>query len=287
MRADELLVWAEERLKSSPALDHWQKGRELIEAEDLLMFVLDRDEIDPDDEVAPAQVRRFERLVERRFTGEPVPYIKGWAEFRGLRITARPGAFVPRDSSEFLAEQAVRRLRGRRDPVHVDLATGVGPVALAVANEVPGATVFGTDLSARAVALARANARRLGLPVRFIEGDLFAPVPASVAGRVDVITLHPPYVGRREVRLLPEEVRRFEPVESLTDRSPQGLGLIERAAGEAGDWLRRGGWLLVEVSPDRSRAVAALFRRAGFGEVRSTRGGLGVTRVVTGRKMRR
>jgi release factor glutamine methyltransferase len=282
MRARKLLREAEEALKASPALDHWQKGRELIEAEDLLAYVVG-EEPDPDFRVPKAARRRFRKLIDRRATGEPVPYIKGYAEFRGLRLVARPGSFVPRDSTEFLAEQAVRRLRGRRGPTAVDVATGSGPVALAMANEVRSATVYGVDLSEKAVKLAGKNARRLGLPVYFLAGDLFSPLPDSLPGTVDVITLHPPYVGRREVKDLPDEVRRFEPVEALTDRSPRGLGLIERTAGESGHWLRPGGWLLVEVSPDRSRAAAAILRRAGLSSVRSTRGGLGVTRVIVGR----
>jgi release factor glutamine methyltransferase len=285
MRADDVLERAEERLKSSPAIDHWQRSRELIEAEELLLFVLDVDELEPDDEIPPAKLRRFDRLIERRFAGEPVPYIKGFTEFRGLHIGTRHGVFVPRDSTEFLAEQAVRRLRRRKDPIHVDLACGGGTVALAVANEVPSAEVYGTDVAGDAVALAKSNARTLGLKATFVQGDLFAALPRRLAGNVDVITLHPPYVGKREMRELPDEIRRFEPVHTLSDGSRFGLKLLERAARESEGWLRRGGWLLIEVSPDRSRAVATILRRHGLGEVRSTKGGqLGVTRVVTGRR---
>ncbi|MFL5797573.1 MAG: N5-glutamine methyltransferase family protein [Actinomycetota bacterium] len=282
MTGQELIDEAVEVLEDSDAIDHWQNDRERIEAEELLDHVVGPDWTAEDDIPAPA-ARRFRALIARRATGEPVPYIKGYAVFRGLRLIARRGVFVPRDSTEFLAEQAVRRLRTRRDPVHVDLATGSGPVALAVAHEVPGAEVHGADLSALPIRVARQNARRLGLTVRFHRGDLFGPLPARLAGRVDVVTFHPPYVGRREVRTLPAEVLAFEPLESLTDHSPRGLGLIERTAGEAWDWLRPGGWLLVEVSPDRSRQVAAVLRRAGYADVRSTKGGIAVTRVLTAR----
>src|SRR5207249_2299176 len=126
-------------------------------------------------------------------------------------------------------EQAVRRLRRRRRPLAVDLATGSGPVALAMANEVPHAEVLGTDSDGPAVRLARDNARRLGLSVRFVHGDLFAALPRRLLGALDVVTFHPPYVGRREVRTLPREIVDFEPVRALTDMSPRGLGLIERA----------------------------------------------------------
>lgn len=282
MITSELVEWAERTLKESPAIDHWQTGRERIEAEELLEFLLG-DLPDPDDEMPTFIRRRYERLVERRATGEPVPHIKGFVEFRGLRLLARPGVFVPRDSSELLVQQATRRLRGRRDPLAVDLATGTGAIALSVANEVRTATVLGTDLSSDAVSLARTNARRLDLPVRFLRGDLFSSLPRKLRGRVDVVTFHPPYLGRGELRELPDEIRRFEPEEALTDRSPRGMRLIDRAAAEAWEWLRRRGWLLVEVSPDRSRQVAAILRRAGYGHVRSTKAGLEVSRVLTAR----
>ena len=283
MNAQELIDEAEERLLASRALDHWQKGRERIDAEDLLTEILGEDWT-ADDEVPAPAARRFRRLVERRYAGEPVPYIRGYVEFRGMRLLARPGVFVARESSEYLVTQAVRRLGQRARPVAVDLATGSGPVALGIARTVARAEVHGTDLSNEAVALARANARRQGVAVRFHVGDLFSALPRRVGGRVDVVTLHPPYVGKKELRDLPDEIRRFEPLESLTDHSPAGLGLIGRAAVEAPLWLRPGGWLLIEVSPDRARSVATVLRRAGYRDVRSTKGGLEVTRVIAGRR---
>jgi release factor glutamine methyltransferase len=273
-------------LRSSPAIDHWQRDRDEIEADDLLCFALGVDEIDLDAEV-PASVRhRFERMVERRAVGEPVQLIKGFAVFRGLEIAVRPGVFVPRDSTEFLAEQAVRRLRGRKAPVAVDLACGGGTVALSIADEVPASRVYGTDISAEAIRVARLSASRLELSnARFSRGDLFGALPRRLRGSVDVITLHPPYVAKRELRELPDEIRRYEPVHTLTDQSRDGLGLIGRAVRESSGWLKRGGWLLIEVSPDRARAVATLMRREGFGAVRSTMDrGFRVTRVLVGRR---
>jgi release factor glutamine methyltransferase len=272
-------------LEASPAIDHWQRDRELIEAEDLLAFALGVDDLDPDDDVPAAARRRFDRMIERRAAGEPTQLIKGFAVFRGLEVLARPGVFVPRDSTEYLAEQAVRRLRGRRRPTAIDVATGGGTVALAIANEVRGARVFGTDISAEAIRVARRNAERLRLRATFAVGDLFGALPRSLLGAADVVTLHPPYVARDEIRDLPEEIRRWEPAHTLTDQSLDGLGLVGRTAGEAGEWLRPGGWLLVEVSPDRSRSVATVMRRNGFRDVRSTvDSGFKVTRVMVGRR---
>jgi release factor glutamine methyltransferase len=287
--ARSLLATAEGRLKQSEAIEHSPADRERREASVLLSFALG----DPDasDELAdpeclvPASVRaRFLRLIERRATGEPVAWILGWTTFRGLRIGVRRGAFVPRQSSELLAGLAIRRLRRRPKPVAIDLATGIGPVALAVAHEVRGAAVHGTDISLAAIRLARANAASLGLPnAAFHRGDLFGPLPAELRGRVDVVTVHPPYVPVQELDELPVEVRGFEPVDALTDRSADGLALLERTAEEAPDWLRRGGWLLVEVSPDRARAVRSRLIRCGFGDVRSMRGWPHISRVVVGR----
>jgi len=286
VNAAEVLARAVEMLKASPNIDHWQSDREEIEGDDLLCFALGVDELDPEREVPAAVRRRFERMVERRAEGEPVQLIKGFAVFRGLEILARPGVFVPRDSTEFLAEQAVRRLRGRRGPIAVDLACGGGTIALAVADEVPAARVFGTDISREAIRVARLNASRIDLRnAAFFTGDLFGALPARLHGSVDVITLHPPYVAKRELGELPEEIRRFEPVHTLTDQSHDGLGLIGRAAAESGVWLKPGGWLLIEVSPDRARSVATVMRRHGFREVRSTMDhGFKVTRVLVGRR---
>ena len=164
MNAGELVDRAVKTLKASPAIDHWQRDRELIEAEDLLAHVIGTDAFDRDTNVPAGATRRFERMIERRAAGEPVQLIKGYAVFRGLEITARPGVFVPRDSTELVAEQAVRRLRRRSRPVLVDVATGGGTIALAVVNEVRRARVYRTDISAEAIRVARANASFACLP---------------------------------------------------------------------------------------------------------------------------
>lgn len=284
MKARDILEEAVLTLKASPAIDHWQKDREEIETEDLLAFLMGGEEPAPDDEIPSNVRRRFQRMVERRYAGEPVQFIKGFADFRGLELIAKPGVFVPRDSTEFLAEQAIRRLRGRRRPIAVDLATGGGTVALAIANETRGTRVFGTDISREAIHVARRNAERLRLRATFATGDLFGGLPREIRGKVDVVTLHPPYVAKGEIGRLPEEIRRFEPLHTLTDHSPNGLGLVERTAGESGEWLRRGGWLLVEVSPDRARSVMALMRRDGFRDIKSSMDKqFKLTRVLAGR----
>lgn len=287
MKARTLVVEGTKLLKASPAIDHWQKHRERIEAEDLLGFAMGGEEPDPEERIPRDRAKAFRVLIARRATGEPIPYIKGHTEFRGIEMLVEPGVFVPRDSSEFLAEQAVRRLRTRTAPVHVDLATGAGTIGLAVAHEVPNAEVFGVDLSEEAIRLARKNARHVGVRIRFVVGDLFQGLPRRLRGAVDVITVHPPYVAAHEVDDLPDEIKAWEPVDTLTDRSDDGLGFVRRTVEEAPAWLSKKGWLLVETDPDRARDVKRVFVAGGFREVESTKGGeLKVTRVIVGRRPR-
>jgi release factor glutamine methyltransferase len=286
MKARALIRNGTARLKESPAIDHWQKGREKIEAEILLIDLLG-EEPEPDDKISASKQRRYEEWIERRYTGEPVAHITGVTDFRGLDLIVEPGVFVPRDSSEWLAEQAIRRLRKRRRPVHVDLASGMGTIALAVASEVPKAQVFGAELSKEGVKLARKNAKNLRVKATFGSGDLFEPVPKKLRGEVDVITIHPPYVAKGELRDLPDEIKEWEPAHTLTDRSVDGLGLVRRTVEEAPAWLKPNGWVLMETDPDRARDVRKVMSAGGFRDVQSTKGGpVPITRVIVGKRPR-
>lgn len=286
MKARTLMRTATARLKESPAIDHWQKGREKIEAEILMIDLLGYDP-EPDEKIGTKDRRIYEAWVERRYTGEPIPHITGVTEFRGLEFVVEPGVFVPRDSSEWIVECAVRRLRKRKSPVLVDLASGMGTIALAVSAEVPKAEVFGAELSDEGVKLARKNARRLGVAARFGAGDLFAAVPRKLRGKVDVITIHPPYVAREEMHDLPDEIRDWEPAHTLTDQSEDGLGLVRRTVEEAPAWLRPSGWVLMETDPDRARDVKRVMTRGGFRDVATTKGGpIPITRVIAGKRPR-
>lgn len=278
-----MIDWAERVLLESDAIDHWQKERERIEAEELLDHALGHD-FDLEDDVSLPVQAKFEKMIARRATGEPTQLIKGYSEFRSLKLIQKPGTFIPRDSSEYLAAQAILRIRRRKTPIAVDMACGTGPVALSVKNEVPAALVYGSDISSEAIRDARANARKLKIGAKFVCGDLFRPLPRGLRGRVDVITLHPPYVGKKELKDLPDEILLFEPVHVLTDGSKQGMGLLEMTVAQAPEWLRAGGWLLIEVSPDRSRAVMSVMRRGGFKDVRShVDSGFKITRILAGR----
>jgi release factor glutamine methyltransferase len=284
--AASLLDEGELRLRASTAIDHWRAGIARHDAEDLLAIALDVkvEEIEAEAVVKAAPTRRYREFVRRRATGEPVALIRGQVVFAGLVLGVRPGVFVPRGSSELLADTAIAAIRGRRRQVAVDVACGAAPVACAIAAALPRAQVWGVDIAADAVALARANARRNCLGnARFRVSDVLDGLPASLRGQVGVFSVHPPYVGRDEVRGLPREIRRFEPRHTLTDGSDDGLELVRRLLADAPDWLRPRGQLAIEVAPYLSRSVQALLRRGGF-EVSWRADPDGVTRVVSGRR---
>jgi release factor glutamine methyltransferase len=239
------------------------------EAEELMGFLLDVDideqELPLDEELSTAARRHYLSLVTRRAGGEPFPVITGRIEFYGLDLVVRPGAFVPRPSSELTVARATRRLRGRQDPVVVDVCTGAGPIALAIADEFPKAEVWGADIDEKGLAQGRMNAKRLDIPnVRFRKSDMFSALPARLRGGVDVITGHIPYVPPDEVDDLPTEVREHEPLYTLTDESADGLSLIRGAIRDAPQWLKPGGWLLIEVSDDLPGKLRRLVRSAGL-----------------------
>ncbi|MCL4474239.1 MAG: peptide chain release factor N(5)-glutamine methyltransferase [Actinobacteria bacterium] len=283
MDAEELLAQAKKTLKSSNERFGF-KGEEEDQAWELLVHALGGEEPEYEDEIPAGVKRRFDRFIARRATGEPIAYIVGEVEFRDLQLGIKPGMFIPRYTSEFLAHQAIRRLHGRKRPVHVDLATGIGPVALSSAQAVPAAQVWGLDISQKALNQATANAASLGLRnVRFKRSDLFSALSPGLRGKADVVTIHPPYVPRKEVADLPDEIKKFEPGHTLSDGSHDGLGLVRRVVAEGRDWIRPGGWLLIEIVPSEFRTIRPLLRDAGYRDIRSTHGQLRHTRVITGR----
>jgi len=286
----ELLEEAAHAISRSRSIDHWQPAMSRWDAEELMAAALgtaltrDVRRSVP----AAAQRRRFAGMIARRINGEPVAHIIGHFDFHGLRLRVRRGVFVPRVSSELLVDVATKTLRRRKGTrVAADIATGTGPIALAIAHAVPDASVWGLDISREAIALCRDNARRLEIAnVRFVVSDMLDALPSRLRGEVDVFTIHPPYVARGDLRILPREIRDFEPLHSLTDGSDDGLELVRRLAEASHVWLRPGGTLLVEIGTYLSRKTQAELRRAGLVDVAWTRDSLGVTRVISGRRPR-
>ena len=240
------------------------------EARELLARTLDIDEddLEPDGEPSRKLRERYLSLIARRAGGEPFPFLMGFIEFWGLELKVKPGAFVPRPSSELTVELAVDRLKRKKSPVVVDVCTGAGPIALAIADEFPKAQVYGADISEEGLVQGRRNAKALGIKnVTLKSGDMYAPLPAGLQGKVDLITGHVPYVHLDEIEDLPSEVREFEPLFTLSDQSGDGLDLMRRAVFESIAWLKPGGWLMLETAEDLAPKIKKMFLKAGFEKV--------------------
>lgn len=238
-----------------------------MEARELLAHVLEMDEedLEEDEDVPRRKADRYLSLVARRAGGEPFPFLTGRIEFWGLDLDVRPGAFVPRPSSELTVQRALKRLRRKKNAIVVDVCTGAGPIAIALADELPDAQVWGTDILEDGLSQGRRNARKLDISnVTLKQGDLYGGLPQRLRGQVDLITGHVPYVPPDEVDDLPSEVREHEPLPTLTDDSDDGLGLMRRAILESTEWLRPGGWLLLEVSHDLPAKLRKEVRAAGL-----------------------
>jgi release factor glutamine methyltransferase len=230
-------------------------------------------------EVPPAAGRRFGELVRRRLRREPVAYILGRKGFRDLELFVDRRVLVPRPETEMLVELAVEL-----GPESVlDVGTGSGAIALAVADEIPACEVTATDTSPAALEVARANAERLGLAdrVRFLEDTL------PEAGSFDLVLANLPYVAERDWPSLQPEVTRWEPREALL-AGPDGLDAYRALIQECGRAFTSiaatsSTALAVEIGEGQSEAVAGLMREAGFGAIETRRDLAGIERVVVGR----
>ncbi|MFI7286468.1 putative protein N(5)-glutamine methyltransferase [Streptomyces anulatus] len=207
---------------------------------------------------AAASVEELSFLVERRAAGLPLEHVLGWADFHGRRFAVDAGVFVPRRRTEFLVARAAA-LAPRRAVV-VDLCCGSGALGVALASAADTAELHACDVEPAAVRCARRNVGDLG---HVYEGDLFAPLPATLRGRVDVLLANVPYVPTGDVELLPAEARIHEPRVAL-DGGDDGLDVMRRVAAEAPQWLAPGGSLLVEASERQRDTAVAVLRAAGL-----------------------
>jgi release factor glutamine methyltransferase len=196
----------------------------------------------------------FGRALCQRCQGSPLQHVTGEQQFMDLLLEVTPVVFVPRPETELLVEVALELLRGTTTPLAVDVGTGTGAVGLAIKRYRPDARVLATDVSSDAVVLARRNAERLGLDVEVSMGDLLDPLSGAMAGTIDLLVSNPPYVTKGEYDSLPEEVK-VEPYAALVGGTEVHRRLVDAAA----DWLRPGGWLVVEIGADQGPAVRALF----------------------------
>lgn len=223
---------------------------------------------------------RFEAYLTRRSLGEPVAYILGVKEFWSLELAVTPDVLVPRPETELVVERALARVPAGAAGRVLDLATGSGAIALAVAHERHDCAVLGTDRSEAAVALAAANARRLGLAnAAFRAGSWYAPVAGE---RFEAIACNPPYVAEADPAL-DWQVRRFEPLQALY-AGRTGLEALETVIAGAAAHLLPGGWLVLEHGATQGAAVRALLRAARFQEVATRADLAGLERCTEGRQ---
>jgi release factor glutamine methyltransferase len=214
--------------------------------------------------MTPQAASEVGALVRRRAQGEPLHYVTGTVDFRSLRLAIGAGAFIPRPGTVALVDRAEAALPG--GGLVLDVCTGCGAIALAIASERPDATVYGTDISGEALAWAEENRGRTGLEVTFLLGDLFYPLPADLRGRIDVIVSNPPHVPLSEARFLPRDVVDHEPAEALF-AGPDGLLFIRRLASEALGWLRPEGWLVCEVGDSQIDELTRQLRLLDYTDV--------------------
>lgn len=225
-------------------------------------------------EASDGSAVELDRLVAQRVSGTPLEHLLGWAEFRGVRVAVGPGVFVPRQRSAFLVDEALALVRldgaapSRRQPdrpVVVDLCCGSGALGFALTTALADrgipADLHAADIEPAAVACARRNLAPIGGTV--YEGDLFAPLPRHLRGRVDILLANTPYVPTARIADMPPEARDHEPRSAL-DGGPDGLDLFRRVAAEAPHWLAPGGHLLVETSTEQAPTATAILSTHGL-----------------------
>jgi release factor glutamine methyltransferase len=223
-----------------------------------------------DQPLRDSEVAQYRALVKRRLNREPLQYITGRQEFWSLEFVVNPSVLVPRPETEILIEEALRLKNtnqlpeGSGDQMRIlDLGTGCGAIAVSLAKEIEGAAFWATDISAEALAVARENAERHAVSgkITFCEGDLYQaleqPAPAF-----DMIISNPPYIASDAFDTLPEEVRTYEPRIAL-DGHEKGMYFIERIIADAENYLKPGGWLLMEMDPGQTDKALGLIGARG------------------------
>ncbi len=260
-----------------------------LDAEVLLAFLLRCDRLafikSPDDTLSEKQLADFDRLIARRAGGEPVAYLTGRKAFWSFVLKVNPTVLIPRPDTEVIVEEALSVVRQESwiRPRILDIGTGSGAIALALAREIPDASVTATDISKAVLKTAQKNAAALKLnhSIVFLEGDIFEPV----GGRFDMIVSNPPYIGAEEYESLPAGVKNFEPEEAL--RAGQtGLEFYEKLIYQAHGYLKENGWLLLEIGARQKQEVRAIFEahKDFYERIDVREDYAGLPRVIKGRR---
>lgn len=271
-----------------------------LAAELLLLHTVGRDRTwlyaHPEEPISEDDAERYFALLARRAAGEPAQYITGKQEFWGLEFEVTPDVLIPRPETEHVVEVALDRLAvreiraGRRqiltgEGLHiVDIGTGSGCIAIALAKELPGARILATDISASAIAVANRNAERHGFGERlhFVQASLFENLTAA-ASKVDLVVSNPPYIGRKEKGSLMREVRDYEPQVALYG-GEEGYELYATLIAQASRALKPGGLLVLEVGHNSVPAVQPLLEPPLWTNVAVANDLAGIPRVISAEK---
>jgi release factor glutamine methyltransferase len=235
-----------------------------LEAELLLMHLLDIDRaqlyVRLEEELSPRDAEALGQLLERRLCHEPIPYILGHSEFLGHDFRVGPGVLIPRAETELLVEEALALARSEfphQDPTIADVGTGCGAIAVSLALLLPRAGIYATDISGHALDIARVNCDKHGIRdrVQLLQGDLTDPLPEPV----DIIIANLPYVRDEELGQLSAEIRMFEPLSALAGGG-DGLDKVRQLLSKAGERLRPGGYIILEIGAGQGEVVASVAR---------------------------
>jgi release factor glutamine methyltransferase len=231
-----------------------------------------------DDELGYECAEQYIAMLERRFAGEPIQYILGETEFYRLPFRVTPDVLIPRPETEHVVEEVAALAQLFSGPRIVDVGTGSGAIAVALAHELPEAVVTATDVSAAALSVARENAARNGVVerIRFVEGDLLEPVAGE---QFDIVVSNPPYVPETERESLAVEVRDYEPGQALF-AGAAGLDVYRRLIPQAFAALAPCGYLVLEIGHGQEPPVGALLGEAGFEEIEFAADLQGIPRVA-------
>lgn len=231
----------------------------------------------PEQTLTPRQWASYRALVERRVVGEPVAYLTGERAFYGYNLVVTPAVLIPRPDTELLVELALAHFGDKPGARVLDLGTGSGALAVALARELPDPDVTAVDRSCEALLVAMANAARCGASLSLVHSDWFA---ALAGDRFELIVANPPYVAAGDPHLEQGDLR-FEPITALAS-GPEGLDDLAQIAAQAPHHLEPGGWLFMEHGHDQAARVRALLADAGFAAIASHRDLAGIERVTGG-----
>lgn len=235
-----------------------------------------------DDEFGGCASIGYARLIERRMAGEPIQYIVGECEFYGLPFKVTRDVLIPRPETEHSVEKVLELAKGFGKPRIVDVGTGSGAIAVALAQNLLSAQLTSTDVSLAALEVARSNAQLNGVAerIRFLQGDLMAPVAGE---QFDLVVSNPPYVAERDRETLSIEVREYEPAMALF-AGASGLDVYRRLIPSTHAVLVPGGYVVLEIGYEQRDAIAELLRDAGFEEIEFAADLQGLDRVAVGRR---